>query len=410
MEQLNIQKLEISTGSLKWNQNGIAVFPLEDHAISFYSVQDGGNGNAVVFFTSNTWDPQYLYGWDIQNVALINSNGEYVWNNQIMQFSNPVGFKGRLASTPLQFNNYWLTIWVDEREVAGNSCRKVYMQRINVDGTLGDNGTVICLPPTNIVVDPVTYNSAVVSWEGEADDYEVSYRIVDEEWISENVIGAHTFTLKNLTPKTDYQVRVRCICSEGQTSVWSEIIPFTTPDAPPPPPCESPVFLEVAEITTTSAILSWKEGNDQNLAWDLRYREASSSSWNNVESLEERTYLLKELTPNTAYLWTVRANCSEDRTSEWAAVEAFTTDPVGIDDVRKEQMTVYASGKMINIINHAKKFIEKIQLFSIDGKLLGDYSVNSNDNVIIPTDISEMIVFVKIFGKNNFETHKVLVK
>jgi chitodextrinase len=260
-------------------------------------------------------------------------------------------------------------------------------------------------------METVTLNSAVVSWEGDADNYEVAYRIVDEEWISEEVMGAHTFTLENLTPLTNYQVRVRSVCSEDDISVWSEIKTFTTLDNPPqPPPCDIPVNLNVTEKTTTSALLSWEEGNEENLNWDLRYKEASASSWNDVEALEVKTYVLEELTPFTVYVWTVRANCSEDQTSDWAAQNEFTTEPVGINDVKKEQMTVYSSGKMLNIINPGKRFIERVELFGISGSLLGEYAVNSTDNVLIPTALPEMVAIVKVTGKNEVETYKVLVK
>ena len=410
-QQLTAQKLTISSGALMWGTNGKIISPYTyNHSIAFYTIQGGGDDNVAVFFTSNTWDPQYYWGWDINKITLINSDGEYVWNDEIIQFSNPVSMKGNLLSTSLQFNAYWLTIWGDERVVTGDpaGAKKLYMQRINLDGTLGDNGAV-CFPPKNVVVESVTYNSAVVSWEGEAADYEVSYCIVGEEWISETVMGAHTYTLENLTPLTDYQIRVRSICSGDNVSVWSEIIEFTTLDNPLLP-CECPVDLKVTEITTTSAKLSWKEGNDQNLTWDLRYREASVSSWNDIEALEVTTYLLEELTPNTAYLWTVRAGCSDERTSEWAEENNFTTDHVGIDNVRKEQMTVYSSGKMLNVINTENRYIENIQLFDINGRLLCNYIVKTTDNVLIPTTINEMIVIVKIIGKNGEENHKILMR
>jgi hypothetical protein len=233
--------------------------------------------------------------------------------------------------------------------------------------------------------------------------------MTDDDWFSVNVTGAHSYILEDLTPNTDYQVHVRSICSEGG-SIWSATIDFTTLDTPPPPPCESPVNLSVTEITTTSATLSWEEGNEENLNWELRFKEASDSEWNNVDVLEETTYLLEELTPNTAYLWAVRALCSEERTSEWSDQIEFTTEPLAINDLKKDRMTVFASGKIINILNPENRFIEKIQLFGIQGNLLGEYVVNSTDNVLIPTTLLDIFVLVKIVGKNETETHKCFIK
>jgi len=411
-QQMTAQKLDITNGQLKWATNGVVISPLtQNHSISFYSIQGATEGNVAVFFTSVTYHPEYAYGWDINNVTLINNNGDYVWNDEIIQFSNPVSLKGNLLSSPLLFNTFWLTIWGDERVIAGDpgGNSKLYMQRINIDGTLGDNGSIVCLPPKNIVVDPVTHNSAVVSWEGEADHYEVALRINDDEWIYEEVEGVHTYTFENLTPLTDYQVRVRSICEGDQTSVWSEITSFTTPSAPADP-CESPVNLNTTEITSVSAKLSWEEGNDQNQTWELRYRETSSSSWNEVESLGVTTCLLEDLTPNTAYLWTVRAVCSDDYTSEWADEKEFTTKPLGINDIKKNQMTVYASEKMFSVINPENKYIETIQIFDVYGRLLGDYTVKTTDNVLIPISLNYMIIIVKITRENGVENHKVLTR
>jgi hypothetical protein len=76
---------------------------------------------------------------------LLNKDGEYVWEDKIIEFANVVSMKGRLASTSLVNNNYWLAAWKDERKTADDPAgrSKIYMQRINFDGTLGDNGVSI---------------------------------------------------------------------------------------------------------------------------------------------------------------------------------------------------------------------------------------------------------------------------
>jgi hypothetical protein len=404
-QQMTAQKINIASGELMWNNNGIAISPYtHNHSLAFYSIQGGRNGNFAVFFTSNTYHPQYFYGWDINKVTLINSNGGYVWEDQIIQISTPVSMKGNMLSTPLQFNTYWLTVWGDEREVAGDpgGSKKLYMQRINYDGSLGDSGE-ICFPPKNVAIDSVTHNSAVVSWEGDADNYEVAYRIVDDEWISKNVMGAHTVTLENLTPLTDYQIRVRSICSADLISEWTNIKLFSTFDML----CEIPVHLRVHEITPTSALLSWEEGDEGNLSWDLRYRETSETSWNIIENLPNKTYLLEELI-GWAYLWTVRAHCDNDQISDWAEENYFMIE--GVEGFLKEPITVFASEKIINIINPSNKYIERIQLFSIEGRFFGDYTINSTDNVRIPTSLNHILVLVKIIGKNDIEVHKLLMR
>jgi hypothetical protein len=259
----------------------------------------------------------------------------------------------------------------------------------------------------NLAVDQITSESAVLSWEGVFDNYELSYRVVSGEWDYIDVIDSHTYTLENLTRKTNYEVRVRSVSGDDVGS-WSGIVSFSTLDIPP---CAYPINLDVTEITDISVQLSWEEGNDQNLNWDLRYREALGTSWTNINALEEKTYSLTELNPNTAYLWTVRANCSEDRTSAWATQEEFSTEEGGgISKSEREAIAVFVSGNMLNIINPESKYIEKIQIFDISGKQVGEYIVNTTVNILIPTDLKEDVAIVKIFGKNEVEAYKVFIK
>jgi len=317
-QQMKAQKIKVPSGELMWGENGKDIYPLtQNHAAAFYSIQGGENDNVAIFFATNTWHPEYLWLWDINNVTLLNSQGEFVWEEEIIEFSNPVGFKANIVSTPLIFNNYWLTIWGDERKIEGDPAgnKKIYLQRINIDGTLGGSA-------------------------------------------------------------------------------------FT---------CYAPKNLNVTDITAISAKLSWDEGSEENLTWELRYSEAGEISWVYEDALEEKTFYLEGLIPYTVYIWTVRAHCADEQTSEWATQNSFTTETWNVSEINKKAMKVFASGKMLNIINPENRYVEKIQLFDITGKLLYDYVVNSTGNLLLPTTfLSEMVLFVNIIGRNEFESHKIV--
>ena len=264
-----------------------------------------------------------------------------------------------------------------------------------------------------LTADPLVGGEAEISWDSfddEADLWEIRYRVLDEEdgeWTEPVEINTNPYLMTGLPFETRIEIQVRVKCSSELFSDWLSFI-FTT--GLEFPPCEYPVNLSVNSITSTTASLSWEEGDEGNLSWDLRYRDAISTSWVDIEEIEEKTYLLDELTENTAYIWTVRARCIGDQTSTWATQSNFTTEPDGIGDSGKEKITVYASGKMLSIINPENRYIEKIQLFSITGSLLGDFTVNSTDNVLITTNLSEMIILVNIIGQNETASHKVLLR
>jgi len=222
-QQLTAQKISIPSGELLWDIEGKGLIILDQgQSVSNYSVRENGNGDIAIFFQSSTTEN---YAWDINSVILIDSDGNDVWENRIVQFATSLGFKGTMVSTPLINNSYWVVVWKDERKLNGETdyTSRIYMQRINIDGTLGKIETVI--------------------------------------------------------------------------------------------------------------------------------------SYSTNSSFE-----------------------------------------------------VYIAEKMINIINPDNKYIDSVQLFDINGKLIGNYSVKRSDNVLIPSVVNEKITIVNIIGLNEIETHKVLNK
>ena len=180
-QQMTGQKLKIPSGELMWDPDGLEISPLAETSISFYSIQGGKNGNVAVFYTSCTWDPEYFYGWDINHVMLLNSHGEYVWSNEIIDFATIPSAKGSLASTPLLNNKFWVTAWSDNRALNGKKNSKIYLQRINYDGTLGPENSIKEHPKTasfmaypTVVNGPVTFHvNAENSGQAEINLYSV---------------------------------------------------------------------------------------------------------------------------------------------------------------------------------------------------------------------------------------------
>ena len=91
------------------------------------------------------------------------------------------------------------------------------------------------------------------------------------------------------------------------------------------------------------------------------------------------------LTPNTTYLWQVRANCSDNNHSEWSNMIPFTTDVTtitGIDNLVKDQIKVYAEHQNVHIVNITGLDIDNVRIFDIYGKLLYSGSIHSSHEVV----------------------------
>lgn len=86
-----------------------------------------------------------------------------------------------------------------------------------------------CLTPTALAVSDITPSTAVLSWqqEGEVDGWTVNYRRAGDDWTTTE-IDENPYTLVDLLGNTDYEVRLRANCADGQYSEYCDIVPFHT--------------------------------------------------------------------------------------------------------------------------------------------------------------------------------------
>ena len=91
------------------------------------------------------------------------------------------------------------------------------------------------------------------------------------------------------------------------------------------PSCIDPTDVTVADITTTTASVSWTADSSQT-AWEYQVVAGGATPAETGEATSDNPLALNGLTSNTTYDVYVRANCGTDGTSEWGMV-SFTTLP-----------------------------------------------------------------------------------
>lgn len=239
----------------------------------------------------------------------------------------------------------------------------------------------------DVTVSDITWNSANVSWRGEQESYEFAYAKVGEEFAAK-VVNEKAVTLTDLTHLTEYQVKVRGIVAEGDTTDWCEVVTFTTADLPV---CPVPEGLAHATTEDYGDKLSWTI-NEEHLSWDLRYREGSSTSWTEVEGLETNEYTLYNLVAGASYVWLVRAHCDMDRVSKYASQEEFTANAKSaISAATADRLKVVAANGAVTIYN-SDVYVESVTLLDVQGRVLGNYVVNARDNITIPTNATGIAI------------------
>ncbi|MBO4654500.1 MAG: fibronectin type III domain-containing protein [Bacteroidales bacterium] len=88
-----------------------------------------------------------------------------------------------------------------------------------------------CFRPSDVTVSHIGLAEAMISWNanGNESEWQVNYKAVtDEEWMEISSVTDTFCTLDNLEAGTDYLVKVKALCTDGQGSEYSWEKRFTT--------------------------------------------------------------------------------------------------------------------------------------------------------------------------------------
>jgi len=91
------------------------------------------------------------------------------------------------------------------------------------------------------------------------------------------------------------------------------------------PTCNEPSALTVSSVTSNSVVLGWTEA-DSATAWEIQYGAPGFTlGTGTIVSANSNPFTLNSLTPNTNYVYYVRAICSVSESSFWTGPFAFKT-------------------------------------------------------------------------------------
>ena len=176
---------------------------------------------------------------------------------------------------------------------------------------------ITCPTPTitNTMVD---YESALLTWNDSASNYQLLYKeVTATTWSDTIATTENSYTLNGLTPETDYIVQLRALCGEENgNSTWTEI-EFTTDVLP----CFIPTNLIVTETGYETVTLNWEsEGNATQ--WIVNVFNSTS---NIMDTVDSKPATIMGLYANVEYQVAVKSLCSSVIESEWSDTINFTT-------------------------------------------------------------------------------------
>ena len=244
-------------------------------------------------------------------------------HSEVNNYDNNLHFDNVVIGPPVA-EGQWQTATADEEHCTLTGLAAETEYDVRVQGNCGSDGesewtevltfttTVACPTPTNVTISNIKNHSAVVSWESGNDQFNL---MLGEEVIP-NVTNPYTLT--NLTPVTQYSVKVQSVCGgEDGESEWTTAESFTTIEANP-----VPTALAVTNLTTTTATLSWTENSDDATGWVVAYKTEDDTEYTEITEVTENPYTLTGLTSETVYTAKVRAVKGEE-TSDWSSEISF---------------------------------------------------------------------------------------
>ncbi len=129
--------------------------------------------------------------------------------------------------------------------------------------------------PSNFVASETGSVSVKLSWTENctpaAQEWVVAYKATDDEDFSEIATTENPFLLTELTPETEYTVKVRPVVDDETIIKWSSAITFTTKE-----PLSAPTNIAFDNVKGNSATVSWM-GNNEVTSYNLRYKKVQIS-------------------------------------------------------------------------------------------------------------------------------------
>ena len=178
-----------------------------------------------------------------------------------------------------------------------------------------------CIAPQNLtaVAHAHTVNVSWLPVDGINEYVAVVTGINNDFTVTLNVQNGSQFDLSGLAEGGQYNIKVRAICGEEETSDWS-VIDFTMPTI-----CPAPTGLSVLENGQNAATITWNAGDAS--SWVVEYGAAGFTLGNGIQmSTAENTVTLTGLNPYSYYDVYVMADCGLGYQSVWSDKMNFKTE------------------------------------------------------------------------------------
>ena len=289
------------------------------------------NSNDTINASQSTYDDKFMvivstdsgYTWRQENAT--------IWSDDTVN-AGDYSFRGIYASGQ-QIN-------IDLSQYSGDIIRIAFYAESTVEG--GDNdlhidnilvslGSTCPIPAMTVTSDAAT---ATLTWTANATDFEIEYKEVSATAWSQAIAVSNvtSYTIMGLVPETEYMVRIRTVCGEGEYSGWKTVT-FTTDEYV----CLAPMNVTATNISMTGATITWIDPNANQTSWNVEYGYGENTQ---IITTTTTTIELTDLYAGMTYNVRVQSNCNDSVSSDWSDYCIFTTTACeGVSNLTADNIT-----------------------------------------------------------------------
>lgn len=190
-----------------------------------------------------------------------------------------------------------------------------------------------------------------------------------------------------------FGVRVRSVCSSGDSSEWTPRLVFHTADYPE---IGVPTNLKAQyNSATRTAVLSWTPGvnNDYNYIY---YRKGSGKY--DTAVTRTSTYTLVGLETDVVYKWRLQPLYDTYLLGDMTSEQEFSTAVGNERNEYAQALRIRVNNRQIVVENPDSRYIKLIRVYDLKGRVLKTYPVNDTESVFVNTDLDQGMVIVEVIG------------
>ena len=257
-----------------------------------------------------------------------------------------------------------------------------------------------CAMPTGLTITELTGDGGTINWTaGEQGQTDFEVNIYNTTFNDTVEVQGTTHTFSGLYAGTNYNVRVRAMCSATNASEWT-----------------APVVLTPVVCPKPTNVVAVAQGGNINVTWDDMqvnkyrvewYEEGFTTNGHSMIVTTNSATITENVESGQAYDIYVYAYCSETAVSE--ASNKVTVEITGINGVDASHIALYPNPASTKVTIDGIEGEATVTVVDMNGRTV--FTASANDNLTIDLrGYAKGAYFVRIAGERTMAIRKLVVK